>query len=66
MTESLSRVFIDGLAWCAGCHRAVDRGWEHDHSCPLLRFSRKQGCLYLRIPRNRWLVVHWWTKAVRP
>jgi hypothetical protein len=30
-----------------------------------IAFSRKQGCLYVRIPGQRWFVVHWWTKAVR-
>lgn len=30
-----SRVVIDGLTWCAVCHRAVDRGWEHDPDCPI-------------------------------
>lgn len=27
------RVMADGLAWCAECHRAVDRGWDHDRNC---------------------------------
>lgn len=29
------RVTIDGLPWCAECHRAVDRGWPHADGCTL-------------------------------
>lgn len=25
---------VDGMTWCSGCGRAVDRGWQHGHNCP--------------------------------
>ena len=30
-----TRVWIDGLVWCAECTRAVDRGWSHEKGCSL-------------------------------
>lgn len=26
-------VYADGLSWCAGCGRAVTRGWDHRPGC---------------------------------